>query len=170
MWFAIRQAKKDKTLDVDRETSFSTPHAPRAGDTVLGMQSDADEPLDHDQVVLRAVDWVWSGLMPHTRYLIRVVPLDAAVGFDCHLRYSDLLKLEAHATIRAARLQDAATLPTMPSAHRVPLVGKLMDSTGTSWMRGVDIQLYLQGLLRTGGGVRTTTLEVLAKHAVLEFG
>jgi len=134
------------------------------------MQGVPDEPLDHDQVVLRALEWVWSGLVPHTRYLIRVVPLDAAVGFDCHLRYSDVLALEAHATIVSARLQDPTMLPIVPSAHRVPLVGKLMDSTGTSWMRGVDIQLYLQGMLRAGGGVRSTTMEALERHVVLEFG
>jgi len=40
VWFTIRQAKKDKTLDVDRETSFSAPHAPRAGDTTLARNAE----------------------------------------------------------------------------------------------------------------------------------
>jgi hypothetical protein len=86
-------------------------------------------------------------------------------GFDCWLRFSDLLVVEAHHSIRQAR-EEGVGLPRLPAPHTVPLVGKLFDSRGAAQARGLDIQLYLHAMLAVGGGVRTTVVDILRERRV----
>jgi hypothetical protein len=85
----------------------------------------------------------------------------AGPPFQCEVRYSDLVTLERHHVFRQARREGLPCLPPLPGGHTLPIVGKLMDGHAVSRSRGLDIQLYLQAVLNLGGGVRTTTLDML---------
>lgn len=163
----------DQTIDAQ---DHSVPDKAPAPSTRPGQQVERGVPskiirvtqkMNHlrtptDQIILRSFSWEWA-LIPYTTYRFYVVPSDSS-AFDCVIRYSDLTRIEAHHAVVQARLEGTPRLPTMPSAHSVPLVGKLFDNQEGTRMRGVDIQLYLYTLLSFGGGLRSTVLDVLRKH------
>jgi hypothetical protein len=118
-----------------------------------------------DMLVLRRHEWAWAGaVLPYVTYAFTVEP-NGQSRFDCHLRYSDLFAIEAHGTVRQARAEGHRALPTPPSAHSVPVVGKLFDTRRTAQDRGLAIQLYLHALLAAGGGVRATVLDLMRDRA-----
>ena len=121
-------------------------------------------PTPIDQIILRSFSWAWS-VIPYTTYRFFIVPRDAE-AFDCVIRFSDLAQIEGHNALIQARRDGTPPLPSMPSAHSVPVLGKLFDNEGGTRMRGVDIQLYLYGLVTIGGGIRSTVLDVLREHQV----
>lgn len=122
----------------------------------------AVEPV-RDAVVLRSFNWVW-GVWPYVQYQLAVRPAGEDM-FDCAVRYSDLVQLEKHHTMRTARTDGAPFIPQLPPGHAVPVVGKLMDTEETSRSRGMDMQLYLTAVLRAGGGLRATAIDLLRARA-----
>jgi hypothetical protein len=118
-----------------------------------------------DTVVMAGFHRDWSGLVPHIRYDMIVSPRGEA-HFRCQVRYSDLRTLEAHGVVRQARADGVPTLPPVPPTHTLPIFGKLFDGSAAATQRGVDIQSYLLQMLAAQGGVRATTLELLATLAI----
>jgi hypothetical protein len=119
-----------------------------------------------DQIILISLSWGWA-LIPYTTYRFFVVPSDAP-AFDCVIRYSFLQQIETHHTVIQARLDETPILPSLPSTHSIPVIGKLFDDEVGTRMRGVDIQLYLYSLVSIGGGLRSTVLDFLREHSLRE--
>jgi hypothetical protein len=124
----------------------------------------AVEPV-RDAVALRSFNWVWAA-WPYVQYQLAVRPAGDDM-FDCAVRYSDLVQLEQHHTMRTARADGAPFIPPLPPAHSVPVLGKLMDTEDTSRSRGMDMQLYLTAVLGAGGGLRATAIDLLRARAAV---
>ena len=113
--------------------------------------------------------WYWSlfAAGPHVRYRMAVdcpgvlPPCSEGLrSFVCDIRYSDLHRVEAHHTVRQARSDGRPALPAMPEAHAVPVVGKYLATEAEQRLRALEVQAYLQSLLRAGGGTHAQRKKV----------